>query len=169
MTRRKRRALPGNPEQLEDRTLLSMAWPDYFPQPLVDAGNHVLVRFDEAAPEAAREAVMSGIHGHVERSFARGPSLVSLDAGVSVADALRRLRSDPQVLYAEEDRVMEIQETTVNDPWFPEEWGLNYTNDAVDIDAPEAWDVTTGSVGTLVAVLDTGLDYTHPTSISTWS
>src|SRR5204862_4969343 len=29
-------------------------------------------------------------------------------------------------------------------------------------DAPEAWDVTTGSTKKIVAVIDTGVDYNHP-------
>ena len=53
-----------------------------------------------------------------------------------------------------------------NDSRFSEQWALNNigqtggTFDA-DIDAPEAWDVTTGGSDVVVAVIDTGVDYTH--------
>jgi subtilisin family serine protease len=53
-----------------------------------------------------------------------------------------------------------------NDPLFNELWGMHNTgqtggtNDA-DIDAPEAWDVNTGSEDLIVAVIDTGIDYYH--------
>lgn len=52
---------------------------------------------------------------------------------------------------------------TPNDPSFSSLWGLNQLND-MDIDAPEAWDITTGSVANpvVVGVVDTGIDYTHP-------
>ncbi|NBT90471.1 MAG: peptidase S8, partial [Verrucomicrobia bacterium] len=39
-------------------------------------------------------------------------------------------------------------------------WGLNQGNDA-DIDAPEAWDVRTSALNITVAVIDTGIRYTH--------
>ncbi len=54
-----------------------------------------------------------------------------------------------------------------NDPMYGELWGIHNTaqkggHEGVDIDAERAWDVTTGSRDVLVAVIDTGVDYTHP-------
>lgn len=43
-----------------------------------------------------------------------------------------------------------------NDPSFSLQWGLNNVN------APGAWDKTTGDRRVVVAVVDTGVDYTHP-------
>jgi hypothetical protein len=54
-----------------------------------------------------------------------------------------------------------------NDPQFAQQWPLHNTGQTggtfdADIDMPEAWTVTTGSMATVVAVLDSGVDYTHP-------
>ena len=54
-----------------------------------------------------------------------------------------------------------------DDPQFGNQWGLNNTDQSsglvdADIDAPEAWDVRTTGGGLKVAVIDTGIDYTHP-------
>ena len=46
-------------------------------------------------------------------------------------------------------------EPPVADPQQNKVWGLNA------ISAPEAWKVTTGSQGIVVAVIDTGIDYNH--------
>jgi subtilisin family serine protease len=54
-----------------------------------------------------------------------------------------------------------------NDPRYGDLYGLNNTGQSggtpnADIDAPEAWHVTTGSRDVIVAVVDTGIDYNHP-------
>lgn len=57
-----------------------------------------------------------------------------------------------------------------NDPYFNLQWGLHNTGQSVnntagksniDINAPEAWDISTGSGETKIAVLDTGVNYNH--------
>ncbi len=45
---------------------------------------------------------------------------------------------------------------TPNDPRTGELWGMQ------KIDAPTAWNTTTGSANVVVAVIDTGVDYNHP-------
>jgi subtilisin family serine protease len=54
-----------------------------------------------------------------------------------------------------------------SDPSLGALWGMNNTGQTggvadADIDAAEAWDVTTGSRSVVVAVVDTGIDYNHP-------
>ncbi|WP_442919568.1 S8 family serine peptidase [Methanoculleus sp.] len=60
---------------------------------------------------------------------------------------------------------------TPNDPQFSNLWGLYNTGQTIngktgtadaDIDAPEAWPITTGSRNVIVAVIDSGVMYTHP-------
>ncbi len=54
-----------------------------------------------------------------------------------------------------------------NDPDFNQQWHLDNTgqtggtNDA-DIDAPEAWEIEKGDPNIIIAIVDSGIDYTHP-------
>ena len=87
-------------------------------------------------------------------------------AGASVADALARLRSHPFVAHAEPDYTLRLTATS-NDPQFSSLWGLHNTGQTggtadADIDAAEAWDLATGATSTIIAVIDTGIDYRHP-------
>ena len=54
-----------------------------------------------------------------------------------------------------------------NDEYFPLQWHLHNTGQIIgtptmDINAPEAWEITTGDPNIVVAVLDTGVDTSHP-------
>jgi subtilisin family serine protease len=86
------------------------------------------------------------------------------------AELLALLASDPDVEYAEPNYVLRV-DATPNDPSFPSLWGLFNTGfnpvggggvAGKDIDAPAAWDITTGSRANVVAIVDTGVDYNHP-------
>ena len=65
------------------------------------------------------------------------------------------LLSNPEVLAASPN--YKVRAAVVpNDSYMEQSWGLNYIN------APSAWDVTTGSKTVYAAVIDTGIDYTNP-------
>jgi subtilisin family serine protease/PKD repeat protein len=74
------------------------------------------------------------------------------------------LRADRSVEWAEVDRVVSVA-LLPNDPFYSSAgtWGQAYDDlwGLKKIGAGTAWDTTTGA-GTVVAVVDTGLDFTHP-------
>jgi subtilisin family serine protease len=121
-----------------------------------DAGR-LIVRFDRGVSASERRHVLAE-HGLVsERRLARA-GLDLVEASPSVAGALE---DEPEVRYVEEDRIYPLA-ATPNDPDFGQMWGLHAAPDDDDIDAPEAWDLTTGTSGVVVAVIDTGVAYAHP-------
>ena len=104
---------------------------------------------------------------------------VKLPADLDVEDALEIYKNDPDVEYAEPNYYRYATATTPDDTYFGRLWGLNNTGQSVngtfgtadaDIDAPEAWDITTGSSDVIIAVIDSGVDYNHPDlSANIWS
>ena len=157
-------------ERLEERSLLAVA-PIAAPLEslVIDISEYhpgrVLVGWQ---PEADAQRAGHGFGEIVEHSRPLSGSLWELDLhqGASVDAALAILRASPWVAYAEPDYTVRIA-ATPNDPQFSSLWGLHNTGQTggtadADIDAPEAWDLTTGASSTIVAVIDTGVDYHHP-------
>jgi len=73
----------------------------------------------------------------------------------AVEEEITQLVASPSILAAERDGLLELA-AVPNDPYYPLQWGLP------KVGAPRAWDATRGSTEVLVAVVDTGYDYTHP-------
>jgi len=91
---------------------------------------------------------------------------VQLPDGMSVAAARANLAQTAGVVYVEPNYVLHST-LTPNDPSFGSLWALHNTGQLggtpdADIDAPDAWNLTTGSNSVVVAVIDTGVDYNHP-------
>ena len=131
----------------------------------------VIVRF--APGTDARERGEARADADVRRQAVlplAGAEVVDPEAGVGVAQAVRDLERDPRVLYAEPN-ASRVAFATPNDRFFGQQWGLQNTGQVVansggtpgaDIDAPAAWDVTTGSRDVVVGVIDSGADTAHP-------
>ncbi|HKG14835.1 MAG TPA: S8 family serine peptidase [Pyrinomonadaceae bacterium] len=100
-----------------------------------------------AESNAWSSAELSGVHAHV----------VEVPGVGREEEYLKQFLSMPEVVSAELDQILEPAQVTPNDPFYTSsEWHLP------KIDAPGAWATTTGNGGVVVAVLDTGVDASHP-------
>ncbi|OQW92585.1 MAG: hypothetical protein BWK78_01250 [Thiotrichaceae bacterium IS1] len=111
-----------------------------------------------------------------------GAELWQVNGGISSEAVQQQALNDPRIEYIEPNYLVSSLATsddpgilttseepsplaTPNDPDFSKLWGLHNTGQTggkadADIDAPEAWDIATGGTVT-IAVIDTGVDYTH--------
>ncbi|WP_285947632.1 S8 family peptidase [Thomasclavelia cocleata] len=72
----------------------------------------------------------------------------------TVIKAIEKLSLSPYINYAEPDYLEEMHLVS-NDPLYNYLWGIQKVN------APLAWNYTTGSSEVVVGVIDTGIDYNH--------
>ncbi|MBI4664330.1 MAG: S8 family serine peptidase [Verrucomicrobia bacterium] len=118
-------------------------------------------------------ADVTGLHAalgaRILRTFPEigGLQVIHVAAGESVIDLILRYRESGLVEYAEPDYTLRLARAP-NDIRFSDGslWGLHNTGQAggatdADIDAPEAWDLRTAADEIIVAVIDTGMRYTH--------
>lgn len=122
----------------------------------------LLVKFRSAraAGESAAD-IAALVGGEVVQQYDIVPGLVHITlTAVSVEDAIALLQTLPEIEYAEPDYFVHHMGIP-NDPSFGQLWGMNNSNN-FDIDAPQGWDIFTGDANFRVAVIDTGVQYTHP-------
>jgi thermitase len=122
-----------------------------------------------------------GLRQATTRSATTPPSTFALQvAPGGVLAAVRRLRRDGAVAYAEPDYLMQAS-ATPNDPSFSLQWAPQNTGQSVpsqnaaeelgpsapgtaaaDEDAVPAWSTTTGNSSIVIGETDTGINYNHP-------
>jgi subtilisin family serine protease len=122
------------------------------------------------------EALESRINDRIVDRFEYAPGWTAIDDldDASPADLVAQYRSFPEVEYAEENFTIQVTDAVDSalepvlprDPQFEQQWALANSGQrggkqGADISATMAWATTTGSDDVVVAVLDTGVDYTH--------
>jgi len=135
-----------------------------------------------AAGMGSRPTPGRHVSGEILVGFRQGTTLVDIAQlntahGAAIIDAIPQLRvvrvripkgsdegrvaaayqRNPHVQYAEPDYIASVLNTP-NDPYFTGGYQWNMAK----VQASSAWDVTTGSASVAVAILDTGVDLSHP-------
>jgi MYXO-CTERM domain-containing protein len=94
--------------------------------------------------------------------------IVPPGATVDPAEAAAALHEDPITRWAQVSWLNQRAERFVpSESLYPDQWHLDNTGQGGgiaghDMNAPEAWDITTGSAEVIIAILDSGVDMDHP-------
>lgn len=128
----------------------------------------ILVRYRPDVGEAEIAAIHASSGARVLEVIEKlGIYRLALPVGRSATRMRGEFSDDPRCEHVELNYIGEGGDLIPNDTSFGDQWHLNNTGQGggtldADIDAVEAWDITTGSDSVVVAVLDSGIDSDHP-------
>ncbi len=130
-------------------------------EPQTNSQTRLLVKFGSLVPALISDLIIKNAGARIESEISQlGLTIISVSAR-QAPQLLQDLQNNLMVAYAEPDSVMQAFYAP-NDPDF-----VSQTYYA-DMQIPQAWDVTHGE-NSLVAIIDTGVDMTHPElSASLW-
>lgn len=130
-----------------------------------------VARIAEASPAVNEIRAMSEILGLVVLEMSplpaapaqRSATKVPVDRTVEIKQRIEALMATGLYEYVEPDYMVHLDNVPTDSAFSNGTlWGLrNTSRSAADIDAEAAWAVTTGSTNVVVAVIDTGIRYTH--------
>jgi subtilisin family serine protease len=139
--------------------------------PTPEAADQVVVRYRAGTSKDEREDVRRA-HGLTKvRGSANGRTEIVVAEGRSPATARRQLAQDPSVVAVSPNSWRELSDEITDEEDFGALWGLDNTGQTVfgisgtadvDIDGLEALRIARGSPDVVVAVIDSGVDFTHP-------
>jgi len=142
-------------------------------QPESVPGEYVVKLRDSLSIYQNNTNVLSAELGSFVKSTIPGQNIVVIKRPVFEEDSsvMKTLAQNPNVEVVEPNYIYRANRTP-NDPMLNQLWGMQNIGQAdsdkqpgvagVDIDASKAWDIETGSENVVIAVIDTGVDYTNP-------
>jgi len=104
---------------------------------------------------AARQLFKEDQSTQTDSTALEGIYLLELIPGSDVLQAAEAFAGNAAVEWAEPD-YLAYPTTIPDDDYFADQWGLT------QIDAPQAWDLSTGAANLTIAMIDSGVQFTHP-------
>jgi subtilisin family serine protease len=136
--------------------------------------HQVLVRFKPSANRASVRSYVQSTGGKLRHALVGQADsyVVELSPNRTVAQAVRAYRANPNVAHAQPNYIYHKLSTGTgpDDPRFDEQWALENTGQTIggptgtpgdDIGATQAWQYRTDCSNITVAVVDSGVNYTH--------
>ncbi len=126
----------------------------------------VLVKFRPGYTASVVSSALSEVGAMTIQTFPRiNVWHLKISSQVSVSEAVKKLNALTTIEYAEPNYLYHTW-LTPNDQNFSLQWGIHNSGQSggvadADIDAPEAWDIETGSSAVLIGLIDTGINYRH--------
>ena len=125
-------------------------------RPLQAVADRLIVRLRPGATLASGQAAAARVGGRLSRYIPRSRiAIVDFAAGTPLNQADAALSTQSVFEFAEPDILM-YPAAIPTDDRYADQWHHPV------IRSPEAWDVSTGSINTVIAVIDSGLDLDHP-------
>lgn len=130
----------------------------------------VLVGFRPSVTESQKSSVIGVAGANELKRIGVGVHVLKVIPGFEVR-VVQFLKSFPEILYAELDYQQRVNGDVPNDMSFGNQWAMLNTGQVLngyggvpgdDNKAVPAWSITTGSPSVVVAVLDSGTQYSHP-------
>ncbi len=128
---------------------------------------HVLVKVVDGSPEDALEGTAAFLGAEAVRSYSIVPGLwlFTYDESLYIEDVIQEFSNNPFVVYAEPDYIYRAA-VAPNDPRYSELWAMENNGQTgglvdADVNAESMWQIEDGDPQVVVAVIDTGIDYTH--------
>lgn len=131
-----------------------------------------VVKLKPGMMRMSTQALSTQLNGFVTQKIS-GQNIVVVKKAVFQTNdsAVKSLNENPMVEIAEPNYIYKINKAPT-DPMYSQTWGLGNIGQAdpknqvgvagIDINAERAWEIQTGTREKIIAVIDTGIDYTHP-------
>ncbi len=125
---------------------------------LANSATDLIVKYKDSST-SLRSQILSHTKLKQKHILSKAQSeLIEIDSDQNPEEVIQAIKQNTSVEYVERDEVI-FAHSRPNDTYFSSQWALESNN--TNIGAEKAWDVITNSNSLVIAIVDSGCDYTH--------